>query len=84
LIGTEHQPEGKGIITVKETTAVITSEDKGTITATKETAPKTTSKEMLPQLGTRQTPASNAEKWDTTPETAQSVVQIANTTEWPT
>jgi len=41
-------------------------------TAIKEIAHKTTSKEMLPLPETHQTPVSNAEKWDTLPEIAQS------------
>jgi len=82
LIGIE--PRCKETTAVKETIAATTSkEDKGTTITTKEIALKTTSKEMLLPPETHRTPASNAEKKDTTLETAQNVAQTTNTIEQP-
>ncbi len=68
----------------KGTTEAITSEDKGTIIVTKGIALRQTSKETWLLLETHQTPAFNAEKKGTMPETAQNTAQTVNTTERPT
>ncbi len=66
------------------TTKAITSAGKETPTSIKAVNPKITSKEMPPLLETLQMHVSNAEKWDISPETAQSVTKAINTTAWPT
>jgi len=67
-----------------ETTKATTFEDDKTPIAIRETACRTASKEMLLPLETCQTPVSNAEKWDTSPGTAQNIAQTTNTTTQPT
>ena len=57
----------------KGITMVTTSEDKGITTTIKGTDPKLTSKEMWLPPEIPQTPVSNAERRDTTPETALNV-----------
>jgi len=71
-------------IVAKETIVATTSKDRETITAIKEIAPRTASKETLLLLETHQMPASNVEKKDITPGTVQNITQITNITELPT
>jgi len=62
LTGIEHQTADKGTTMVEETTKIITFADKGTLTNTKATDPKTTSKGTLPLLGIPQMHVFNVEK----------------------
>jgi len=75
-----HQPEDKETIEAKGTTEATTSEGRGTTTDIKETVPKTPIKGMQPLLETPQMHASNVEKWDTSPGTAQNAAKVTNTT----
>jgi len=74
----------KETTTAKKTIRATTFMDKGTPTAIRAIDPKTTFKEMPPLPETLRTHAFNAEKWDTLPETAQSVTKATSTIERPT